>query len=459
MSVNGAGASVQPRDYSSWHLAAEGLAVTVLRSTREHSHKMPGRLLLVTPPVVVRRGTKLEIDPHFENNLAGYLSRVDRVAVACTPAVPTSGSGISNSIPVEEIGIADRFELIVLPEAYREDRYLLNLAGARRLLTNEIERSDYLSFSPHAPFDWPTLAAKIAIRMGRKYDLEADWDMENVSWMLWSTMRPNPNKARKYLWFKKFLRDFDYAMRHSSVALLQGADVYAAYKDVAPCPYQVLNVQVTHDDFITNDELEDKLAAIKRGEPLRIAYAGRAADMKGPLDWLKAIGKLKDAGANLNATWFGDGDLLEVMRTFVAQHGLADTVSLPGNVDRSQSLAEIRRSHLFMFCHLAAESPRCVVEALACATPIVGYGSGYTRDLVAGQGGGAFVQTGDWQALGTLVNGLDKDRAALGELVREAHATSLKFDRDEAIRQRIDLIIRHQDEAVSGGPTTKSRSS
>lgn len=406
---------------------------------------MPGRLLLVTPPVVVRRGAKFEIDPHFENNLAGYLSRVDQVVVACTPAAPTSGSGISNSIPVEEMSIADRFELIVLPEAYREDRYLRNLLPVRRLLTKEIQRSDYLSFSPHAPFDWPTLAAKLAIGLGREYDLEADWDMANVSWMLWSTMRFGPNKVRKYLWFKRFLQDFDHAMRHSSVALLQGADVYAAYKGVAPNPYQVLNVQVTREDFITPEELERKISRIQAGDPLRISYAGRASDMKGPFHWLKTIGKLRDMGIELKATWFGDGDLLEGMRSFVLGHGLADMISLPGNVDRALAMAEIRRSHVFMFCHLAAESPRCVVEALASGTPIVGYGSGYTRDLVADQGGGDFVETGDWQDLATRVAGLDKDRTHLAELIRQAHATSQKFDRDEAIRQRIELIIRHQD--------------
>jgi hypothetical protein len=219
----------------------------------------------------------LEIDPHFESNLAGYLSRVDRVAVACSPAGPSGGSGISNSIPVEETSIADRLDLIALPEAYREDRYLRHLPAVRRLLRHEIERSDYLSFSPHAPFDWPTLAAKIAIRLGRPYDLEADWDMANVSWMLWSTIRPGLNKVRKYFWFKKFLRDFDHCLRHSSVALLQGADVYAAYKDVAPNPYQVLNVQVTGEDFISAAELHHKIERIKHGDQLRISYAGRAS--------------------------------------------------------------------------------------------------------------------------------------------------------------------------------------
>jgi colanic acid/amylovoran biosynthesis glycosyltransferase len=409
---------------------------------------MPGRLLLVTPPVVVRRGSRLEIDPHFENNLAGYLSRVDRVAVACSPAAPTSGSGISNSIPVEEASIADRLDLIVLPEAYREDRYFRHLRAVRQLLKREIEQSTYLSFSPHAPFDWPTLAAKIAANECRPYDIEADWDMENVSWMLWSTMRPGLNKVRKYLWFRKFIRDFEDCMRHSSVALLQGADVYQAYKEVAPNPYQVLNVQVTGEDFISADDLGAKIREIEGGQRLRITYAGRATDMKGPFDWLNAVGRLRELGIELHATWFGDGDQLEAMRAFVAQHQLSDRVSLPGSVDRQQVMAEIRKSHLFLFCHLAAESPRCLVEALASGTPIVGYESGYARGLVANEGGGEFTEIGDWEALARVAADLDRDRARLAALVRDAHATALHFDRDAAIRERIDLIIRHQEKSA-----------
>jgi glycosyltransferase involved in cell wall biosynthesis len=173
--------------------------------------------------------------------------------------------------------------------------------------------------------------------------------------------------------------------------------------------------------------------------------------MKGPLDWLKTISELSGSGVQLSATWFGDGDLLESMHSYVAENGLIDLVSLPGNVDRRESMAEVRRSHIFMFCHLAAESPRCVVEALASGTPIIGYGSGYTRHLVAREGGGEFVETGDWQSLARLVADLNSDRRHLADLVRQAHATSQKFDRDEAIRQRIELIISHHEVQGSAG--------
>jgi len=407
---------------------------------------MGKRMLMVTPQVVLDRNGTLEIDPHFENNITGYLTRVDHVTVACTPAKVTAESWISNSIPIEQCKIADRFKLILLPEGYREDRYLLNHRRVAKLIEAEIDKADYLTFAPHAPFDWPTLAAKIAIRKGRRYDVEADWDMRQVSTAIWSTMKPGPNKLRKYVWFQWFFRDLEHIMSKSSLALLQGADVFNAYRQIAPNPRKVLNIQVTQDDLIGELDLGRKLKEIRAGEALRIIYTGRATHMKGPLEWLQTLKRLHDgtyydSPVKFHATWYGDGDMLDEMRVFVAKHRLGDCVSIPGSVSRDEVLDAMRESHLFLFCHLTLESPRCIVEALASATAVVGYRTLYTDDLVREHGGGEFVPMHCWQELAQSLVNLNNDRERLAALVEGARATSQHFDRDAAIRERIDLIV------------------
>jgi hypothetical protein len=79
--------------------------------------------------------------------------------------------------------------------------------------------------------------------------------------------------------------------------LLQGQDVYDAYKDIAPNPKKVLNVVVSTEDYIPAAELQAKLARIESGKTLAIAYAGRMIEIKGPLDWLKAIRNRAKLGA------------------------------------------------------------------------------------------------------------------------------------------------------------------
>jgi glycosyltransferase involved in cell wall biosynthesis len=79
------------------------------------------------------------------------------------------------------------------------------------------------------------------------------------------------------------------------------------------------------------------------------------------------------------------------------------------------------------------------LEALASATPIVGYESRYARDLVR-DGGGTFSPLNDWQGLEELVRDLNGNRAKLREMTESAFRSASRFDRDEAIQTRIALI-------------------
>lgn len=404
---------------------------------------MKGELLLIIPTVLERRNGRIEVDVDFANNLRAYLDAFDMVTVACPLPMSDQHNNFPNTVPLESIPGHERARIVLLPKPYREDRYLLNKGTVTRRLRAEIDRADYLLISPHLAFDWSTLGAEIAIEMGRSYDMEGDWDLQSVTRTLWEKMRLGPNKLRKYLWMTWHAPHYLRCMRHSSVALLQGQDVYDAYKDIAPNPQKVLNVQVTADDYIGKDELAAKLARIERGEPLAIAYAGRVIAMKGPADWVDALDRAAKAGVDFHATWFGEGELLEPMRARVAAAGLGERIFFPGKVDRPVVMAAMRDADMFLFTHKTAESPRCLVEALAAGCPITGYRSRYAADLVAEHGGGGFVPLDDWAALGDAVIALDHDRATLAQRMRDACRTAALYDRDAAIAHRIALIRKY----------------
>jgi len=68
--------------------------------------------------------------------------------------------------------------------------------------------------------------------------------------------------------------------------------------------------------------------------------------------------------------------------------GLREVVDFPGFLsDRSELLEKLRLAHMMLFTHVTPESPRCLLEALICGTPIVGYANGFAKDLTAGRGG------------------------------------------------------------------------
>ena len=100
----------------------------------------------------------------------------------------------------------------------------------------------------------------------------------------------------------------------------------------------------------------------------------------------------------------------------------------------------MRDAHVFLFCHKTPESPRCLIEALVSGTPIVGYASAYARDLVAGDGGGDFVDVSDVRGLADRLIALNGNRQILADLIADAAKSGLRFDEQTVYRYRAGLL-------------------
>jgi glycosyltransferase involved in cell wall biosynthesis len=400
-----------------------------------------GRLLLVIPPVVRTVNGVYEVEADFSNNLRLYLTNFSHVTFACPVFPDQEGSGvILRSSPLNETPNSDRLSFIRLPYPYREDRYVRHYLSIRRLLASEIAKAQYLIFSPHAKYDWSTLAAQLAIKQKRKYDMESDHDHASAARFHLATMPPGLNKLRKTIWAKSFIKSAARCFSQSSLALLQGQDVFDAYKDIAPNPHKVLNVQISSEDQITPVQLKAKLSGIEENKTLSISYAGQAIARKGPLDWLKAIHGISKAGVQFQAIWFGDGSMLPQMKHEAKNLGIEDRVIFPGSVGRSEIMAALKQTDIFLFCHKTGESPRCIGEALAAGCALVGYGTEYPRELVAARGGGEFAEMDNPQGLVEIIVFLNNDRQKLASLTAAAAASGRLLDRDVAMQKRIDLI-------------------
>ena len=403
---------------------------------------MSGKLLLVIPPVVRVVDGIYEVEADFSNNVRMYLKNFDHVTFACPTISTEKDSGIIRSLPLCKIQNCDRLSYISLPYAYREDRYLRHYLATKKLLISEITKADYLLFSPHAKYDWSALANLLAIKMKRSYGFESDWDQASVARFNLQTMPFGLKKIRKIIWTYSLSNTLRKCLSNSSVALLQGQDVFDAYKDVAPNPQKVLNVQVSPEDYIPSALLKSKRASIEEGKTLKISYAGRMISMKGPLDWLRAIGRACEADVNLQATWYGDGTLMPQMLEEIERLGITKNVNLAGIVSREEIMTNLHKTDIFLFCHMTGKSPRCLGEALAAGCSLIGYGTAYSRDLVRTYGGGEFTNIGNWQALAEIIRSLDRDRSRLSRLVKSASASGKLLDRDTAIQNRIEHVKR-----------------
>lgn len=399
----------------------------------------------VVPPVVRDVGKGLEMDLDFYNSLKIYLEHFDSFTVACP--VRTSdikGSGLENCISMNDLPWGpDRFKFVPLPTTYNATKFLRLLPKVRRQLQAEIEAAEYLIFTPYSLIgDWPTVAIRQAVKLGRPYTIEADGvhgdlmrkrHISHVPWKRW---------IKRKILFPAFDLSYDFCLSHSSLAVFQGQDVYNAYARFCVNPHKLNHhIPVYDGDHISTKESKEKVLEILGAGPIKICYAGRAIDMKGPLEWIETLHELAKRGVNFEASWLGDGPMLEEMRQ------KASALDIPGITfagfisERGTVLSELKKAHIFLFCHNTLESARILGEAVACGAPLVGFKTAYPADLVAEHGGGTFCEMGNVKALADLVQDLDGDREKLAELVRSAARSGRDFDRDAALLKRVELVM------------------
>ncbi|MFP4451311.1 MAG: glycosyltransferase [Rhodosalinus sp.] len=346
--------------------------------------------------------------------------------------------------PVEALArLEGRAELHQLPMAYRPDRFARHLPATRRRIRALIEANDYLAFSIGGLFgDWGAVAALTAHGMGRRFGV---WTDRVESEVVRLGMHDGPWRARlrKRLYHRPMAALERAVIRRATLGLFHGRETYEAYAPFCRESHVVHDIMVSKDDHIPAARRAAKRRDAGQG-PLRIAYVGRADEMKGALDWVGVLIRLAEAGVDFTATWLGDGGQRAEMLRRIEAAGLAGRVTAPGFVnDRAQVLEVLRAAQIFLFCHRTPESPRCLIEALFSATPIVGYDGAYARDLVAAHGGGRFVPLGDVEGLARAVTALDADRPALQGLIDAAWADGAPFDDVSVFRHRAELIRRY----------------
>lgn len=413
---------------------------------------MGNTLLLVLPsPFQVRDG-RLGFDRQTCQGLMRWTEQFERVTLACLLQRPGEELNASAEgwCAIEDLPCADQLSLVPLPWAYELVNFLKAFPATYKVLQRIIREADYICVAPSTlAGDWPAVAALEARRQRRPYAVWIDRVEYDIAWR---TRQAQPLHRRlSYYVILPLIKLFQtWIVSHAALGLFQGQETFSLFQEACAEPHCVYDVHTTLADQISPAQLQEKLASLdpqpEHGPslPLRIAYMGRAAEMKGPLDWVWAIHRICQAGVDVEAIWLGNGPLLAEMEVLINELDLGDRIQTPGFVgDHAEVLAEMRRSHLLMFCHKTPESPRCLVEALVVGTPIVGYGSAYPEGLVAPHGGGEFVEIHQWQQLADRVVALAKDRDRLKQLIQAAARDGQRFSEEGVFEHRSHLLRQH----------------
>lgn len=397
-----------------------------------------GTLLIYVPAQAYRSDGRLFLE---NQSIVGMNRWVDHFAkvVIMSPVLnqPAPEGWSPASVGAE---LPDNLEIHLLPTAYRPDQFLKAYSKTRAQIAALIDRADYLSFSIGGLFgDWGSVAAFVAHRKKRAFAVWAD-RVESQVVRSGAASGPLRRRIRDRLYHRPMAWLERAVIRRASLGLFHGMDTFKAYESYSSNPQVVHDILLDQADHIAPDALNDKIARADQG-PLRIVFAGRADPMKGPLEWVEALLALHDKGVAFQATWLGDGALLEDMKARLHGTAIEQDVAFTGFItDRQELLNHLRAAHVHMFCHKTLESPRNLIEALISATPIVGYDSDYARDLVHKHAGGALVPIGDAQGLAQAVADLAQDRARLAAMIGDAYADGSVFSSEAVFQHRSDVI-------------------
>jgi glycosyltransferase involved in cell wall biosynthesis len=404
----------------------------------------PSSQFLIVPVPFLYRDGQLHLELQASIGMQQWLSNFDSVTLAAPLLTDTDAAKLSGIVWVPAAGFGSAAQFVPLPRALSVKSFLKNLSRARAQIAECIDKSRYLQFGISYLFgDWAGVGAEVAIQKRRKYGVH----MDKVEYRAILDASRNESLSRRLkaqvlspltrLWHERLIR-------HASLSLCHGNDCFEAYGSLSSASYLV------HDIHIEVDAAEvDRLRARKQdeilsGKPLTLCYTGRMVEDKAPRDWVRAVASAYKRGAAIKAVWLGDGPLRDEMLALIAELGVSEAISLPGfESDRQRVMNLIGSSHLMPFTHITPESPRCLLEALMHSTPIVGYETAFSKDLVARNGGGMHVESGDFEALAEMIIRLDKDRKGLSQLVGNAALDGKQFSSREVFRHRSELIKDH----------------
>ena len=278
--------------------------------------------------------------------------------------------------------------------------------------------------------------------MGRRY---AAWTDRVESQVVRTEARSGSLKSRikKHVIHRPMAILERWVIRRSTLGLFHGQQTFDAYAPYSRNPQIVHDIHVARDAHISDQAFATKRESAQSG-PLRIIYAGRASEMKGPIDWATALHVLSAAGLPFSADWLGDGPQLDDLRQKLQQDGMQDSVTLHGFVNDAAAVANrMQSAHVFLFCHKTPESPRCLIESLIAGTPIIGYDGSYAADLIRQHGGGHLVPVGDTAALGQTLIDIASNRDRLTNLIDNARKDGAPFDDESVFQHRSELIKRY----------------
>ncbi len=201
--------------------------------------------------------------------------------------------------------------------------------------------------------------------------------------------------------------------------------------------------------------------------PTRIVSIGRLVPFKGFEILLKACAELARRGLDFRCEIVGDGPLREKLTRMIAELKLEQRVVLSGSLPQSEVYARLRGADIFaLACVVDAEGasdvfPTVIMEAMACARPVVSTQLAGVPESVVDGATGLLVPSGDDGELADALARLIADpelRQRMGEAGRARLRSEFRVSRTvEPLLELFQKCLAHSPVPPDGAGTVLPR--
>jgi glycosyltransferase involved in cell wall biosynthesis len=173
------------------------------------------------------------------------------------------------------------------------------------------------------------------------------------------------------------------------------------------------NVLEVAESVIRSDDIVAPRSGARDTTTVTLLTVGRLESEKNPLLLIDALAGLEaDEPGRYRLTWVGRGPLEEQVTRRIAEHGLAERVTVRSYVPFGPELLDLyRTADLFVHVSLSEGLPKVLIEAFASATPIVATDVGGVRSAVDDGRAAVLVPPADLEALVDGIRRLADDPA------------------------------------------------
>ena len=210
-------------------------------------------------------------------------------------------------------------------------------------------------------------------------------------------------KRRKYRWLRRIFKPFV----HHYIALSRDLEKYlhgpiAVERARVSQIYNGVNVERFHP---RKDNTAKRIHGFNDRDAIVIGTVGRMKEVKDPLLLARAfvwsLQKIPEARARLRLVMVGDGPLLEPARALLREAGFADMAWLPGARHDVHDI--VRDLDVFVLPSLAEGISNTILEAMACALPVIATDVGGNPELVQDNVTGRLIPRRDLGALSSAI--------------------------------------------------------